>query len=118
MPRQSLKQLIRETLADQWVGDAVSAEMAAALARWHYAQVLRWNRSGSIDTPYGVLWAGQFFHNTWIVRRDGLSLCKANGLQVVFSTRAAARAAGLLHLADGFGTGKPLDDGLRWGKSH
>jgi len=49
MPRQSLKQLIRETLADQWVGDAVSAEMAAALARWHYAQVLRWNRSGSID---------------------------------------------------------------------
>ena len=117
MSRQSLKQLIREKFADQWVEDAVSAEMAAALARWHYAPSLRWKQAGAsrwINTPYGVLRVGQFFYRCWTVKRDGVSLCKSHRRPAFFSIRDAGRAAGLLHLADGFGDHKPVNDGLRW----
>ena len=46
MQRRSFDRFVRDTFADQWVDDAVGAEMAAALSRSRQAAAISWKRTG------------------------------------------------------------------------
>jgi hypothetical protein len=46
MQRRIFDRFVRDTFADQWVDDAVGAEMAAALSRSRQSAAISWKRTG------------------------------------------------------------------------
>ena len=68
-----------------------------------------------LNTPWGRLEVWASFKGCWTVNLDGARLIHTrSGLDVIFTSVVAAKAAGLCHVDDGFGNVRPLNDGLRW----
>jgi hypothetical protein len=68
-----------------------------------------------LPTPYGVLDVWPYFAGCWQVYRDSVPLVgRYSRLAAVFTSVGAAKAAGLLHLSNGFGASEPFNVGFRW----
>ena len=93
--------------------------MIAALERSKVAN-LRWlprtrHDPYMLPTPYGLLHVWAYMRGCWTVERNSVPLVQTESpLEAVFTSLAAAKATGLLHLRDGFRDSGPLDDGLQW----
>jgi len=121
MAGRKLDRLCREFVKDQLVDEALEDGMAAVAQREDIAG-LPWSKDRRkemphwLHTPYGTLevWPGIGF----TVKRDGKPLVHARSpLDAVFTGVPAAKAAGLVHIADGFGNKSPYKDGLWWNTS-
>jgi hypothetical protein len=116
---RKLNRLIREAVKDELVDEALQAQMVAVFLRSQVATV-RWHPRTHqspyrLPTPYGVLDIWPYFRGCWTVEHNSHPLIKGDGPHpAVFTSIAAAKAAGLFHLSDGFGNSAPRKDGLRW----
>jgi hypothetical protein len=120
MARRKFKRVIMEYIKDQLVDEYLEEKMVAVAQRGDIAAI-RWQsqtRNGEpywLRTPYGELeiWCG--FRGCWKVERDGAPLVHARSPhEALFTSIPAAKAAGLVHLPDGFGNDAPYNDGLWW----
>jgi hypothetical protein len=124
MPQRPLKRSIREYVKDNLCDERWQGRMAASASRceekirpfpWHDPKKGDYGNPHWLNTPWGTLEVWASFKGCWTVNLHGARLVHArSGLDVIFTSVAAAKAAGLFHLDDGFGNVRPLKDGLRW----
>jgi hypothetical protein len=117
MPK--LMRVIWEGVKDELVDEALEAQMISTLERHKLATVSWLPRTHhspyQLPTPYGVLDVCAYFRGCWRVKRNSHPLVPGGGrFPAVFTSVAAAKSAGLLHLTDGFGASAPVNDGLQW----
>ena len=121
MARQKLSRVVREILKDQLVDESLQDRMVAAVARNEKIEGLRWWKdfgpgkasTHQLCTPYGKLEVVRGFG--WHVERDSEPLVHARSPEpATFTGLAPAKAAGLIHLRDGFGNDTPYQDGFWW----
>ena len=119
MVSRKLLRVIREIYKNELVDETMQDRMAAAVERNEEIKALKWWKDRRSEmphrlyTPYGTLevWPGLGWH----VNRDRLPLVHARSPRsAVFTSVAAAKAAALVHLRDGFGTEASNRDGLWW----
>ena len=119
MTRSRLSRSFREFVNDQLVDekldhkfDTVAQLPAAAAIRWQCRNYAGPNTR--LHTAYGKLEVCRDLGG-WTVMRDGTPLVHARSSRAaIFTTQRAAKAAGLIHLQDGFGEVTPSRDGLWW----
>lgn len=103
-------QLVDENLEEKMVAVAQRDDIAAI--RWQ--SLARRGEPYWLCTPYGELEVAPSFPRCWQVRRDDAPLVHARSPhEALFTDIPAAKAAGLVHLRDGFGN-SPYKDGLWW----
>jgi hypothetical protein len=107
--------LVKDRLVDEHVEDkmaAIAEREDIAAPRWRHKNYA--GRNMRLCTAYGTLEVpGR--GSWWTVQRDGEPLVHARSpLSAVFTTLLAAKAAALVHVADGFGNQPPDNDGLWW----
>jgi hypothetical protein len=118
LPRPRLAPKVRMYVGDRLFDEDAGANMAATVAAREQLVRLRWKKDEghySLHTPYGTLDVWFFWRGCWTVLRHGAPLVQHDSPQAtVFCGLAAAKAAALIHLADGFATSAPTNDGLEW----
>ena len=119
MPK--LNRYMRELLKDELIDDALQTRLVAALQNCHGLANATWSHRRRFEpytllTPYGMLTVSAYIGRSWTVARNGSPLvCQENPRkEAVFSSIAAAKAAGLVHLRDGFGSSASEKTRLRW----
>jgi hypothetical protein len=119
MPK--LNRHLRELLEDELVDDALQAELVAKLEGHRLAKLAwyparRGQRPLTLLTPYGMLTVSAYIGRSWTVARNlKLLVWQENPRkEAVFTSIAAAKAAGLVHLRDDFGTSASEKTCLRW----
>jgi hypothetical protein len=119
---RKLNRLVWEAVKDELVDEALQAQMVATFQRSKVA-ALAWlprtrQSSYRLPTPYGVLDVWAYFRGCWKVKRDYHPLIRGDGPHpALFTSVAGAKAAGLIHLREGFGNQALLNDTLRWSTS-
>jgi hypothetical protein len=122
--RPPLRRIIREHVKDNLCDEHWQDRMVAHVSRyeekigafpWHDPKKGDWENPHWLKTPCGRLEVWANFKGCWTVNLDRGRLVHArSGLDVIFTSVAAAKAAGLFHVDDGFGNVRALKDGLRW----
>jgi hypothetical protein len=118
MARRKIRPPIMKVFGNQFVDEPLDEQMARMAQRDDIAAI-RWVRETPGHqwqrTPYGMLDVRACIHPGWCVIRDRATLVHARSpREALFTSVAAAKAAGLIHLADGFGGSSPMQDGLWW----
>jgi hypothetical protein len=119
---RKLDRLVWEAVKDELVDEALQAQMAATFQRSKVAALAwlprTWQSSYRLPTPYGVLDVWAYFRGCWKVKRDSHPLIRGDGPHpALFTSVAGAKAAGLIHLREGFGNQALLNNTLRWSTS-
>jgi hypothetical protein len=116
---RTLKRSIRQYVQDQLV-DPILDESFDSAAQGPEITAIQWqprNHAGKFKrlyTAYGKLEVCRALGGHTVMR-DGDWLVQAGGSRAaIFATERAARAAGLVHLKDGWADDAPLGDGLGW----
>jgi hypothetical protein len=119
MPK--LNRYMRELLKDELIDDALQTRLVAALQNCHGLANATWSHRRRFEpytllTPYGMLTVSAYIGRSWTVARNGSPLVWQENprKEAVFTSIAAAKAAGLVHLRDGFGTSVSEKTCLRW----
>jgi hypothetical protein len=120
MPR--LNRHSRELLKDELVDEAIQAKLVAAhegrrLAKLGWYPNSRGQSHYTLLTPYGTLTVSMYSGPcSWVVKRNSIPLVwqKNPRKKAVLTSLAAAQAAGLIHLRDGFGGSASERTSLRW----
>jgi hypothetical protein len=119
MPK--LTRFTRELLKDELVDDALQARLVPALEGHRLAKLMwyparRGQRPHTLLTPYGTLTVSGYIGRSWTVARNSGPLVWQENprKEAVFTSVAAAKAAGLIHLRDGFGSSASKKTCLRW----
>jgi hypothetical protein len=119
MPK--LTRFTRELLKDELIDDALQTRLVAALQNCHGLANATWSHGRRFEpytllTPYGMLTVSAYIGRSWTVARNASPLVWQGNprKEAVFSSIAAAKAAGLVHLGDDFGTSASEKTCLRW----
>lgn len=103
-------QLVEETLENRM--HALSQRSEVAALPWQHENYAGMNMR--LHTAYGELEIVRLF-GCFIVTRDGTSLVHVRSrCEAVFTRLSAAKAAGFVHLSDGFGDAATYEDDLCW----
>jgi hypothetical protein len=119
MTQRKLSRIVIDVVKDQHVHerldhkfDAIAQRPEIAAICWHHK-----NHAGKytrLRTAYGKLEVRPTLGG-WMISRDGTLLVHARSPRgAIFASQRAAKAAGLVHLNDGFGDAPPYKDGLWW----
>src|SRR5712691_11821600 len=106
MGRRKIRPIVMKYFGDQFVDEALDEKMASIAQRDQIAAI-RWVRNINpkhhwLPTPYGTLKVWPSIPPGWHVNRDSAELVHARSpREALFSSAPAAKAAGLVHLADG-----------------
>jgi hypothetical protein len=118
MPK--LNRHLRELLKEELVDDALQASLVAALQNSHRVARIAWYPGRSTPctllTPYGTLTVSAYIGRCWTVNRNSMPLVWQENprTEAVFTSVAAVKAAGLVHLRDGFRISALENTCLRW----
>jgi hypothetical protein len=120
MARRKIDRLTMKYFGDQFVDEMIDERMVAAGRRDEIAAI-PWqdrNYAGTntrLNTPYGLLEVCRSIGPSWYAQREGANLVHARSpREALFTTATAAKAAGFIHVSDGFGGAVPDQDGLWW----
>jgi hypothetical protein len=114
-----LLEYVKDSLVDEELDekfDAIAPRLDIPEIRWRHRNG---NKTNLMYTPYGDLEIEKTLGG-YTVSRDRAPLvharCPSEGLfpAAVFTRMRGARAAGLIHVQDGFGEEPPFKDGLWW----
>jgi hypothetical protein len=114
-----LNRIVREGIATSLVEQAKVDRFVNAIGRHPHLATLRWARQRrglhELCSGYGTLQVSVYFRGCWTITRDGAPLVHIHsGEEAVVAGLAGAKASGLLHLSDGFGSSATINDGLCW----
>ena len=113
--RRSLIRFVQDQLVDDKLDckfDTLGKRPDVAAISWQHRNYA--GRNTRLETAYGMLEVCRTVGG-YTVMRNGAALVHARSpREAIFASQRAAKAAGLVHLTDGFGDAPPYEDGLCW----